>query len=88
MGGGRRFFLPANAIDPQTGRSNYGYGRLDGYNLVQVCGFIGLVKLCAAQYGPLPTLWHVLCNNAMLLPVHRIWLWALPRSLVSTWWKK
>ncbi|XP_064611065.1 alkaline phosphatase-like [Liolophura sinensis] len=35
MGGGRRFFLPANAIDPQTGRPNFGYGRLDGFNLIQ-----------------------------------------------------
>lgn len=33
MGGGRRFFLPADATDPERG-SNTAHGRLDGRNLI------------------------------------------------------
>lgn len=35
MGGGRRFFLPADATDPERG-SNTAHGRLDGRNLIDV----------------------------------------------------
>lgn len=35
MGGGRRYFLPADATDPEHG-SNSAHGRLDGRNLIDV----------------------------------------------------
>ena len=35
MGGGRRWFLPADATDPERG-SNTAHGRLDGRNLIDV----------------------------------------------------
>ena len=35
MGGGRRWFLPADATDPERGH-NTAHGRLDGRNLIDV----------------------------------------------------
>ena len=45
MGGGRRYFLPSTAQDPEYG-SNAKHGRLDGRDLIKVYDSTGLGLWC------------------------------------------
>jgi len=63
MGGGRRYFLPSTAQDPEQG-SNAKHGRLDGRDLIKVYDIAGLGLWCLT---PLSTYFSYIVAGFLLV---------------------